>query len=142
MTCYIALTLLGEIRACGEVLDADFDRIFPVPDCTIISVSDDDLNRVLPGMMRLYMVDGVILDRVAPPISMSAASIAADGLEEIEVSGIPEGSSMRISGAVTLPWTLIESGVATLTASIPGASSISVRCPPPYLAWSGAFDAI
>lgn len=122
------------------------------------ALADLDLQEVAAGRQRillerqayaamvvdpgLFHVDvDALAERVASPIELAGAAIAADGEDEATITGIPAGSRLRVTGAVTLAWTAIDDGEAVLTCATPGTLRVRVESPPPYMHWEGIVHA-
>jgi hypothetical protein len=89
-----------------------------------------------------HVADDLIEPREACPVTLSASSFNADGEAELVLSEIPSGAHLRVRGAVSLPWTLVEGGEVTLTATAPGRLVLELRCQPPHRNWTGVANAV
>lgn len=132
----------GEIVGCGYCPLSDREMQVTPSGATRHDITMEQHTQVSLGFRRFAWVEGAVVARSAVAITLSATTIAADGEEELEVTGIPEGARLRVSGAVSLPWTVITGGEVVLTASVPGRVMLELRCPAPHADWLGGFDAV
>jgi len=101
-----------------------------------------DSQAIATDMRRYWLSGDQVVGRVPSSISLTQSTIAADGMEEVAITGIPLGSRLSASGAVSIRSTLITSEEVTLTSSQIGKIRLSLACPAPYLDWSGEVDAV
>lgn len=134
--------LEGDIRGYGSCPLADRALQAPPAGLTRHDVTLAEHAAVAAAPRFHAWVGGAVVARSPPQIAISAATIAADGEEESEISGIPDGAMLRVSGAVSLSWTAITGGVATLTCSVPGRVVVELRCPAPWRDWVGMIHAV
>ena len=132
----------GDIVGCGYCPLAEREMQVTPAGVTRHDITMAEHTQVSLGFRRFAWVEGALAARSPVTITLSATSIAADGVEELEVTGIPDGARLRVSGAVSLPWTVITGGEAVLTASVPGSVMLELRCPAPHADWMGGFDAV
>ncbi len=86
---------------------------------------------------RWYADNGVLRSRVPIAVAVSATSIAANGVAEADITGLPTPSCFcTISGAVSVPRFEITDGTLALTSNVVGNILVSITAPPPWLAWS------
>lgn len=111
------------------------------PGATFASIPAD-VSQAMGDPDRWWWNGQDVVPRELSPVAISTNTIAADGLEEVTISGIPAGTEISISGALVVPWTPVEGGSVTLTSTEPGRLSIRLRMPPPYLDWRGTVNAI
>lgn len=92
-------------------------------------------------LAALYVDGAGAHARLAPPITLSATSIAADGVAEAVIAGIPAGSVLTITGATAVDPAPIDDGEVFLTSTAVGALEVRLDCPPPYLRWEATVHA-
>ncbi len=92
--------------------------------------------------LRWYVDNSIVRSRVPIAAAVSATSIAADGIAEADITGLPTPSCFcTISGAVTVPRFEITDGTLALTSNVVGSILVSITAPPPWLAWSVTISA-
>ena len=119
---------------------ACYDPLTGIIHCTV----DGPEGRVLPpatGLLVMaadvnpathYMPGGVITPRAEMAPTISATSIEADGIEECEISGLPDPCEVSITGATNWEGTLT-GGTLILTATQPGDIAVQAVAAPEYL---------
>jgi len=130
----------GKIVAFGHAPISDYDRQ---------SGPDGAEREVIPlatfaamSSPEAWCWDGAaVVPRQSSSIAASTASIRANGVDEVAITGIPAGSRLRLSGAITLPDTPLDDDHLSLTTTQPGRLMVRIICPPPYLNWEHAIDA-
>lgn len=101
---------------------------------------------VVPGAVQqaetdCYVAAGQVLPRAVMTPTISAPTIAADGLAECVITGLPDTCTVTITGAVTAGPVEVPGGSLTLTSTQPGEIKISVRADPFYKVWGTTIDA-
>lgn len=99
----------------------------------------------LPGRWpatTYFVQDSVAVPRAAMTPTVSATTIAADGLDACAITNLPTPCVVAVSGAVTLSPTEVADGAVTLTATAPGAITVRVTADPAYLAWETTIHAV
>lgn len=138
---YFVDHVAGEIRAFG-LYSLDQAAYAERPGMERVEVSAETYGAVRSGPESHYCDDGLVVAREASPVTLSAVSFDADGVDELLISGVPEGARIRISGAVAAPWTVVTTGSVTLTSTELGRVVVEIRSPPPYANWMGVVDAV
>tara|TARA_R110000751_G_scaffold307640_1_gene430334 strand:- start:22494 stop:22919 length:426 start_codon:yes stop_codon:yes gene_type:complete len=110
------------------------------PGAALIEIDEGDpLASLHPS--ALYVNEAGAHVREDPPITLSATGIAADGVAEAVISGIPAGSVLTITGATEVDPATIDDGEVVLTSTAVGRLNVRLDCPAPYLRWEAAVDA-
>jgi len=91
--------------------------------------------------MAWRVVDGAVVERAAMSPVVSTTAIAADGVVEAVISGLPDPCRVMIDGPAPIGPTIVEGGTLTITASQPGAWRVRVEADPVYQPWSVTIDA-
>lgn len=73
-----------------------------------------------------YIDQGVAVERPANPSSADVTTIQADGTDQVTVSGVPAGSTVRIDGPVPVPAAQVDDGTVEFTTDTPGAYRIVI----------------
>jgi len=96
----------------------------------------------LAGPSYFYrVVDGGIVERDGMDVALSATTIAADGVAECVLSGLPDPCTVTITGAVLAGPLTITGGSLTLTSTTPGAIAIRVTADPAWKPWEATIHA-
>lgn len=87
-----------------------------------------------------YVKDNELIPRPSMSVSASSATIKADGIDEMVVSGLEPGSSITITGPVFAQWDETDD-TSHITTNIPGRYTAQIDCWP-YRTEAFEFDAI
>lgn len=87
------------------------------------------------------VVDGALVERATMAPAVSATAIAADGLAEAVISGLPDPCTVRVAGPAPVGPLTVSGGTLTLTASQAGAYRVRVTADPTHAPWEGTIDA-
>ncbi len=145
LTSFVFFTSDGAIFQTGQCSDTMIDvtrdtlaaaGLPGIPDARMMQIAE--LPDSTDGMtLRWYVDNGVLRSRVPIDAVVSTTSIAANGVDEADISGLPTPSCFcTITGAVTVPVFEITDGTLALTSNVAGDILVSVTAPPPWLAWS------
>lgn len=85
--------------------------------------------------MAYRIVDGEVVERGTIAATVSANTMAADGIAECTIAGLPDPCRVMISGAVLAGPAVVAGGTLTLTSTQPGAIRVSVTAEPTHKAW-------
>ena len=88
-----------------------------------------------------YIHGGAVTARIAMSLTVSTTSFPADGTSEATITGIPNGASVTISGAVTAGPETITDGELIVTSTTSGAIQVSITMRPAYQDWSTTLNA-
>lgn len=88
-----------------------------------------------------YIADGVLVPRETMAPEVSTETITANGLDECEITNLPEGVSVTITGAVTAGPVSVTGGVLTLTSTAAGAITLRAVLDPLYRPWEITINA-
>lgn len=113
-----------------------------IPGASLVPITVAQREVIVSSMRAWCVVDGEVVAREASPITLSTTEIDANGVDEAVIGDIPVGTKVRIVGAVSVPWTTINSGSVTITCSVPGSIRVQAQCPAPHLDWAGAINAV
>lgn len=81
------------------------------------------------------IANGEAVERAAIAATVSADTIAADGIAECVIAGLPDPCRVMISGAVLAGPAVVAGGTLTLTSTQPGVIRVSVTADPTHKAW-------
>lgn len=81
------------------------------------------------------VVDGAVVERAAMAPAVSAAAIAADGVAEAVISGLPDPCTVQVTGPAPVGPLEVTGGSLTLTATLPGAYRVRVSADPTHKPW-------
>jgi hypothetical protein len=87
------------------------------------------------------VVDGALVERSAMAPAVSQASLAADGVDECVITGLPEGCTVSVQGCVDLPSTVVTDGTLTITTTRAGMMRVLVRHDPAWKPWQVVLNA-
>lgn len=99
-------------------------------------------DRYIERIQDWRVQDNAIVERSTMTPTVSATTIAADGLDACAITNLPTPCVVAVSGAVTLAPTEVADGAVTLTATTPGAVTVRVTADPAYLAWETTIHAV
>jgi hypothetical protein len=101
---------------------------FAVPSGVIESAVEIDA-----GIGRThYALDGALTARPLPACTLDKTTIIADGLDTATLSGIPAGSSVRVTDSNGTTDYTVNDGAMEITADEPGTITITVTPAFPY----------
>ena len=89
----------------------------------------------ISGFDRWRVVDGTLIERATMTPTVSAATIAADGIATATITGLPDPCVVSIAGAVTAGPVQVTGGALTLASTQPGEIRIAVRADPTHKPW-------
>ncbi len=96
------------------------------------------VGRYSPG--EYYVVDGEAVERAAMTPSISVSEIAADGVDECVISGLPDPCRVQVNGAFY--WLgEVAGGSLTITSTEPGTLSVTVLNNPTHKPWKTTIHA-
>lgn len=87
-----------------------------------------------------YIVDGEPTQRPAQATTIDKTEVLADGTDVVTITEIPSGSTLSITGPVTVSPQQIDDGSAELVFDVPGDYTVRVECFP-WLPWEAAVHA-
>lgn len=87
------------------------------------------------------VVDGAVVERATIAATVSAETIAADGIAECVITGLPDPCRVIISGAATMAATQVTGGTLTLTSTQAGAIRVSGTADPTHKTWETVIHA-
>jgi hypothetical protein len=99
---------------------------------------------LIPGIYdgAEYWVDGgEAVARLTMAVAVSADTIAADGVAECVLSGLPDPCTVTVRGAVTAGPVEVTGGSLTITSTALGAISVSINADPVWKPWGGVINA-
>lgn len=138
---YVIADPLGVINGWGKCLEADILLQDP-PTGIAVRVDDQDLWAAAAHFPHRYRVTGgLVVPRLSMTPAVSTAEIAADGLAECVITGLPDGAQLAISGAVSGTGT-VGADPIVITSTVPGALRIRARLDPSHLAWETTIHAV
>lgn len=88
------------------------------------------------------VVDGECVARTFMTPTVSSSTIEADGVDETTISGLPDPCDIRMTGAVSVPWTTVTGGSVTITSTSVGAIQVKARAVPTHCPWSATINAV
>ena len=88
-----------------------------------------------------YVDGGVVRSRVSIDAVVSTYDIAADGVAEAEITGLPIPCTVVIGGALSVEPFELGDGVLVITSDVVGDIVVSVTAAPPWLAWTATLHA-
>jgi hypothetical protein len=100
----------------------------------------------LPGstqdlFLATYVDAGILRSRVPVEAVVSKRTIAADGVDQSEITGLPIPCNVAISGAIAVASFVLSDGVLDITSDTVGDILVSVNAGPPWLSWSTTISA-
>lgn len=111
---------------------------WPLPDGHSIVM----LTAPLAGPIRNYrIVNGEAVERDTIAATVSTDTIAADGIAECVIAGLPDPCRVAISGAVQAGPAEVTGGTLTLTSTVPGAIRVAVTADPTHKPWETTIHA-
>jgi hypothetical protein len=87
------------------------------------------------------VVDGEVVERPAIAVTVSADTIAADGVDECVLSGLPDPCIVTVRGVVSAGPLEVTGGSLTLTSTALGPITISITADPVWRPWDGVINA-
>jgi hypothetical protein len=107
--------------------------ILPIPD-----ISGDPG----PFLMQNYvdLTSASVAPRQAMPVTLDQTQIAADGVAEATISGVP-ACQVSITGPLKAPLTAVSDGSIVFTTNVPGSYTITASSAP-YLIYGATINAI
>lgn len=126
----------------GRRLNTPADAPLGLPPGTALLEIDENDPLAALHPSALYVDDAGAHLRQDPPITLSPTTIAADGVAEAVISGVPAGSVLTITGATAVGPATIGDGEVRLTSTAVGQLRVRLDCPPPYLRWEATVDAV
>lgn len=132
---------IGEIVSTGgaqAMTEAEVLERWPRPP----GVSILFVTQPVTDQTAVWVQDGAIVERATMAPTVSAATIAADGIDACAIAGLPTPCLVAVSGAVTLAPTEVLDSAVTLTATTPGAITVRVTADPAYRAWETTIHAV
>lgn len=87
------------------------------------------------------IVNGEAVERATIAATVSANTIAADGIAECTIAGLPDPCRVSISGAVQAGPAEVTGGTLTLTSTVPGAIRVAVTADPTHKPWETTIHA-
>lgn len=88
------------------------------------------------------VVDGAVVERATIAATVSAETIAADGVAECVITGLPDPCSVTISGAVQAEPAVVAGGTLTLTSTQAGDIRVGVTADPTHKPWETVINAV
>lgn len=88
------------------------------------------------------IVDGALVERETMEPTVSAFTIAADGLQTAVISNLPDPCYVIVRGIEGAPPSEVVGGSITLTASTPGEINVLVLANPIYKPWETMIHAV
>lgn len=129
-TGFIDETLLGPLR---EYTTAN--GVIGVTGPQIMAIAELPLPIELLTTLT-YVDDGVLRQRIAIEAVVSTFDIAADGIDEADITGLPIPCTVTISGALSVDAFELVDGSLTITSDAIGDILITIDAAPPYLSLS------
>lgn len=87
-----------------------------------------------------YIVDSVPVNRPLMETAIGKSTILANGEDTSEITGIPEGAKLTITGPISLEPVVVDEGAIQFSADVAGDYTIRLECFP-YLDWQGVVHA-
>lgn len=87
------------------------------------------------------VVNGAVVERAAIAAVVSGETIAADGIAECLITGLPNPCSVTIAGAAEVAPAEVAGGTLALTSTQPGAITIRVTADPTHKPWETVIHA-
>ena len=134
---YFALIRDGLIIGAGLCPEIDADAQEAMPGFEIAWLEDEAaFNAVSASPAAFRLVDGAVVPRDAmPEPTVSATTIAADGVAEAVITGLPEPCRVLVRGPSNSTTLDVADGEIVLTSTVAGDIEVTVDASPAYLAW-------
>lgn len=116
----------GEILRTGSCAPATVELQAKAGEAVILGLANDSEH---------YINDGAILPRPSVNFELSAASVPADGVTPITLSGVPSGAVVRVGTAEAIA----DGGPIEITTDLLGENIVRVEAFPAK-EWRGVFD--
>ena len=129
----------GTIVASNAIPEA-FASFQVIPDgCSQLALESS------PGIFTVlsstnYVDNGVLTAKATMSLTTNKTTFTANGTDEVTITGIPNGSVVTISGAVSATETITD-GELIITSNVTGTILVSITNNPQYLPWSITLDA-
>lgn len=137
---YLVADPTGALAGRGWSSEADFPLQEPPPGGALVKVSQAELDSTF-SPQDWYIDQGMLLSRVPMPVVLSKTTIAADGEDTCEISGLPDPCTVRLLGSLAWGPGEVSGGVLSITSSTPGDIRVRITAGPPYLKWEGTIHA-
>jgi hypothetical protein len=89
-----------------------------------------------------YVLAGAVVPRQTMTPSVSATTIASDGVAASTISSLPDPCSVTIGGIVAAGPDTVTGGSIIITSDHPGDITITVSAAPAWLDWTGIVHAV
>ncbi len=98
-------------------------------------VVPEALARLIDDPAAWWWNGDTAVPRESSGIDASGAMVAANGADEVAITGIPPGARLWISGTMNIRDLAVDDDHLALTTTQPGLMRVRIVCPPPYLTW-------
>lgn len=113
------------------------------PGTVTVGVDADDVGPDPAAWLAAhYVAGGVVLPRASIAATFSAETIAADGVDELVISDLPDPCTARFRGAVSAGPIEVTGGELVLTCDVPGTLQVTIEAGVAFLPWSGTCEVI
>lgn len=104
-------------------------------------VSDVKFDNITMLQKNHYVKDGQLVDRPTTPATLNKVTLAADGVDVVTMSDVPDGSFAATNIVTKEAVTGAISGIDTFSTTIPGTYEIKIESWP-YLDFEATIEAI
>ena len=141
---YFALIRDSLIVGAGLCPEIDAEAQEVMPGFTVAWLEDEAAYiAVGASPFAFRLVDGAVVPRDAMPApTVSATTIAADGVAEAVITGLPEPCRVSVRGPANSTTIDVADGEIVLTSTVAGGIEVTVDAPPAYLAWRTIIHAV
>ena len=140
--CYVITDGDGAVLGFGRCPQGEAIRLPQLDEAHICAlVSEEVLAEVRMGPQRFRLLGGEIIPRQVMAPTLSAASIVADGVAEVVISGLPDPCTVTVTGVATLGPLEVTGGELRLTAEVAGELRVRVVAGVSWAPWMGCITA-
>lgn len=126
----------GSVRGAGACAEEALPlQQATTPGGSIVPIDEELFRAIDADLEGFRLSDGAVIPRETMAPDVSATSIAADGVAEAVVAGLPQPCRVSIRGVAQWGPETVDDGEVVITSSLPGALEVRVEAPPSYRAW-------